>query len=110
VESIGREDDRYTLEEIKMNESHELNFNGEKEVLNLSEHYSKFNRTVEFLSKEKSSYEYVMTESNERKSFGKKREGVSYKQNVLVRIGTMSSKKEEEAVKKTTSRLVTEVK
>lgn len=50
MESIDKVEERFTLEEIKMNESQEMNFN-DKEVLNLSEHYSKFNRTHEYLSK-----------------------------------------------------------
>jgi hypothetical protein len=59
--------------ELKMYESHEMLMSREKEILNISEHYSKFNRTEEYQSKEKDYYEFVITDSNDRKSFLKRR-------------------------------------
>jgi hypothetical protein len=76
---------------MKMDDSQEMALNGEKEVLNLSEHYSKFNRTQEFLSKEKSNYDFVVTESNERHSFARRRELVSQHKRVLVKIDSIGS-------------------
>lgn len=42
-----------------MDSTEEINLSREKEVLNISEHYSKFNRTEEFQSKGKSNYDLV---------------------------------------------------
>ena len=57
-----------------MNRSNECYTNGEKEILNLSEHYSKFNRTEEFHTKEKSNYEFILMDSDEGKSFLRKKD------------------------------------
>lgn len=49
--SLDGSDEKATLEYLKMNFSNESKVPQEKEVLNVSEHYSKFNRTMEFGSK-----------------------------------------------------------
>jgi len=46
-----------------MNDSNEQPHS--KEILDISEHYSKFNRTAEeFRSKEKSNYEFILMDSD----------------------------------------------
>ena len=64
--SLKRDEDRFSLIEVDMHTSSERNFNQQKEVLDISEHYSKFNRTDLFLSKEKGNLSDMMN-SNEVK-------------------------------------------
>lgn len=79
----------------------------EKEVLNISEHYSKFNRTEECLSREKDYYEFVITDSNDRKSFLKRRDNLQRKD--LLKIDDEDAH-DPTIEGKTQSRAVTEIK
>lgn len=52
VSRVSRDGSKLDTDELKQENSNSVNFIEEKELLNISEHYSKFNRTQELHHKE----------------------------------------------------------